>query len=524
MLRRKTPNGTLPAGYDGTPVEWTTKPHAHKHLLMPLADTRTIDQYNLTYPNAADSSTANFSSRSQLRDGRGYQSWKQGTISPHERYGLGLALDGDFGTTQWRQNEPPTPSLDSVLHQTPLPHQLYNMEGFQQVPMVLQPMWPPCLGLTASNAPGPYGPYWPNGSFEPYRPAALRDQRFHTQFANFTISDPSDPQPPQEHSANWSSSSNLNSHLQDSTGHGQWTIKEHRDRAYDAAGPPHDSRNFQTQDHSLLIHEAEKKQPQVLSYSDRPIPVRRPTLVEDSSDMSTLHSPAQSLSPFSTDGSKHSDQLQFKEKVLVWAHRIYINLLASIHQSRKHGHNKHHPNERRQSQTSFFPKPPQNSSSMSRNTGSVSTREYHGLSESRQEITNAGATLQEPSLLQVKTKSRLPDNTDFQWPYAKMNNGHTEHHMRVSRVPGNPQAQLFSHYSESHQSPGYAVPSFSTDSHPHRPTTDATAALEMLARLSQESGWKWIDGMLLGGCLAYGLGDYNKALHWYAKVLTVDVK
>ncbi|MCJ1414307.1 hypothetical protein MMC32_000633 [Xylographa parallela] len=523
MLRRKTPNGTLPAGYDGTPVEWTTKPHAHKHLLMPLADTRTIDQYNLTYPNVADSSTANFSSRSQLRDGRGYQSWKQGTISPHERYGLGLALDGDFGTTQWRQNEPPTPSLDSVLHQTPLPHQLYNMEGFQQVPMVLQPMWPPCLGLTASNAPGPYGPYWPNGSFEPYRPAALRDQRFHTQFANFTISDPSDPQPSQEHSANWSSSSNLNSHLQDSTGHGQWTIKEHRDRAYDAAGPPHDSRNFQTQDHSLLIHEAEKKQPQVLSYSDRPIPVRRPTLVEDSSDMSTLHSPAQSLSPFSTDGSKHSDQLQFKEKVLVWAHRIYINLLASIHQSRKHGHNKHHPNERRQSQTSFFPKPPQNSSSMSRHTGSVSTREYHGLSESRQEITNAGATLQEPSLLQVKTKSRLPDNTDFQWPYAKMNNGHTEHHMRVSRVPGNPQAQLFSHYSESHQSPGYAVPSFSTDSHPHRPTTDATAALEMLARLSQESGWKWIDGMLLGGCLAYGLGDYNKALHWYAKVLTVDV-
>ncbi|MCJ1405403.1 hypothetical protein MMC11_008631 [Xylographa trunciseda] len=523
MLRRKTPNGTLAAGYDGTPVEWTTKPHAHKHLLMPMSDNRrTVDQHNPAFPIVAESSNTSFSSRSQSREVPGYQSWNKGTISPHERYGLGLALDGDLGTNQWRQNGLPTPSLDSVLHQTPLPHPIYNMGGYHQVPMVLQPMWPPCLGPTASNAPGPYGPYWPNGSFEPYRPAALRDQRFHTQFANFSISDPSDPQPSQEHRANWSSGSNLNPHRQDSTGHGQWTIKDHRDRAFDAPYPLHESSGFQTQDLDLLRHKAEQNQPPALSYTDRPIPTRHPTLVDDPSDLTSLLSPVQSLSPLSPSGSQHSDQLQFKEKVLVWAHRIYINLLASIHQSRKHGHNKHHNSERRQSLASIFPRPPQGSSSISSSTGSVSTRELQGLSEKYQENGNAGLSLQEFKLLQVKTNPKLPDNTDFQWPYAKMNTGHAEHHMRGSRVTGVPQAQAYSLYSESHQSPGYAVPSFSTDSHPHRPTTDAKAALEMLARLSRESGWKWIDGMLLGGCLAYGLGDYDKALHWYAKVLAVD--
>ncbi|KAL9584021.1 MAG: hypothetical protein Q9212_002362 [Teloschistes hypoglaucus] len=45
---------------------------------------------------------------------------------------------------------------------------------------------------------------------------------------------------------------------------------------------------------------------------------------------------------------------------------------------------------------------------------------------------------------------------------------------------------------------------------------------EQPPQLCQESGWEWIDGMLLGGCLAYGLGDFRKALKWYTKVLSCD--
>jgi len=50
----------------------------------------------------------------------------------------------------------------------------------------------------------------------------------------------------------------------------------------------------------------------------------------------------------------------------------------------------------------------------------------------------------------------------------------------------------------------------------------AASALEMLSHLCMESGWEWVDGILLGGCLAYGLGDYHKAMRWYSRIIVRD--
>ncbi|KAI5810081.1 glycosyl transferase family 41-domain-containing protein [Peziza echinospora] len=47
-------------------------------------------------------------------------------------------------------------------------------------------------------------------------------------------------------------------------------------------------------------------------------------------------------------------------------------------------------------------------------------------------------------------------------------------------------------------------------------------ALETLQRLSAESGWRWLDGMLLGGCIAHALNDLNSALSWYSKIIEID--
>ncbi len=54
------------------------------------------------------------------------------------------------------------------------------------------------------------------------------------------------------------------------------------------------------------------------------------------------------------------------------------------------------------------------------------------------------------------------------------------------------------------------------------PSSDATVALQVLSKLCQEANWLWVDGMLLGGCLAYGLGEYHKAWRWYSRVLAND--
>lgn len=56
------------------------------------------------------------------------------------------------------------------------------------------------------------------------------------------------------------------------------------------------------------------------------------------------------------------------------------------------------------------------------------------------------------------------------------------------------------------------------------PVTNAKTALDLLSSLCVESDWKWIEGALLGGCLAYGLEDYEKAWRWYSRILRRDPK
>ncbi|XDG01885.1 hypothetical protein ABKA04_001500 [Annulohypoxylon sp. FPYF3050] len=67
---------------------------------------------------------------------------------------------------------------------------------------------------------------------------------------------------------------------------------------------------------------------------------------------------------------------------------------------------------------------------------------------------------------------------------------------------------------------------FATDSERGRgiatPFTSAKAALEMLTHLCEQSGWKWIDGMLLGGCLHYGLEHYEQSLEWFQRIISLD--
>ncbi|KAL2257518.1 hypothetical protein VTK26DRAFT_9529 [Humicola hyalothermophila] len=54
------------------------------------------------------------------------------------------------------------------------------------------------------------------------------------------------------------------------------------------------------------------------------------------------------------------------------------------------------------------------------------------------------------------------------------------------------------------------------------PVLNARASLEMLSTLCEQSGWKWVEGMLLGGCLHYGLEHYEEALEWFRRIVNLD--
>ena len=54
------------------------------------------------------------------------------------------------------------------------------------------------------------------------------------------------------------------------------------------------------------------------------------------------------------------------------------------------------------------------------------------------------------------------------------------------------------------------------------PVESAKKSLEMLTALCEQSTWQWIEGMLLGGCLHYGLENYEKALDWFSRITSLE--
>lgn len=515
MLRRKTPNGTLAAGYDGRPVEWTARPHAIKHILMPMSHTMGEPKYQPRLPDwAGDQSPSvpvqNLASRDQA------QRQLLGHVGNLENSGS----DGDIAVIDRRHNGHPAIGLDSVLNQGSVLHQYGNLAGDQPTPTVLQPMWPPCMGLTSLNTPGLYGPYWPDGAFIPYRPAPVRDPRYPNQLRD-------DPALRSSYlHALYNTQEDWNIPLSQS---GFRYDQSHQASKY--AGNIECSNYYpatQIEDQNLRFPYSPDRR--ILQQHHNPLVHRgKPDLSRSLSDMSDATWGSTRLSgstqPIITQPEFQSSSVQanhvFKDKVLMWAHRIYESLLSSMNPSYRNGN--YHSD--RQLQSAVYPKAPRQSCpNLSRNHGSISRT---------QENLQAHIGVSPDGL-------RTPPEHEERWQpcnlsYSHMPNDRSNLSQSFRNSPPrrlNRDCPLKWQVNDQHRSLQYSgshVQSLSAVSSTQyqsnlSPSNAATSALEMLERLCEESGWQWIDGMLLGGCLAYGLGNYSKAMDWYRKVLSCDPK
>lgn len=152
MLRRKTPNGTLAAGYDGTPVQWATKPPPSKHIVLPSSEATSM---MVTVPNSEFRGVPQSAQRNH-NIGHFNHPASQGMPNTHNgAFGDHTRLPSLFNGSNTIFDRIP-------MHQAPT-YFLYDGNGMQ-VPTVLQPLYQPCLGPTASNDGGLYGPYWPDVS------------------------------------------------------------------------------------------------------------------------------------------------------------------------------------------------------------------------------------------------------------------------------------------------------------------------------------------------------------------------
>lgn len=481
-LRRKTPNGTLAAGYDGTPVDTTIQP-ATKHILV-----SPMDSIQFLSPQAG--LLGDVWQQSAL-DQSGPKPMNFPPVFKND--GTNPLASGEFvqdaNGTSWVRPVNYPPGIDSVLNQSlPLQGpQRFVMHNGAYVPTVLPATLQQCVGPTASAGTGPYGPYWPDGVYIPYRPAAIRDSRFGSPHPAgfFDLNQPVFTQ----------SQTPLGSRPDTSFAWGQSTPGlPTQDPLMKPIFPPRHSDQLPYHariNRSISGLPANPPNNNSMNWTGRP------------SAGPGIHGP----------GPAVTGNIEFKEKILSWAHGVYVDLLATIHQARRNsisnsgadGHSQ------RFLKPSIYPKPPrqpgldfsQNPSNISRHNSYPSSqydlqRQKSGLlANPRMKDTHS------TPLLQNSVHGRRPSLSQF-----------SQHHHRGS----DSQMRDAGRFSVSASGSRFSGSPFNEGS----PVNNAASALEMLSHLCMESNWEWIDGMLLGGCLAYGLGDYHKAMRWYSRIIARD--
>ncbi|KAI0998077.1 hypothetical protein K3495_g10114 [Podosphaera aphanis] len=426
MLRRKTPNGTLAAGYDGTSVQWSKKAPAQKHVVLPISEIP-HQKFNSLIPTP----------HSYWTD---FQSAKWN----HELVGEGAhPRKVDELTYLSSKNASFRHSWDSLNTSNIMEHYPKNdirVTSINQPPIQFPP------GITTSNDVGMYCSYLsdvnsmqsPPVDAQPHPSYLVKDIHETSHPLNYTF--------PQFHQPS-----------------GQWIAP-------------------------VLPHNPEVTKPLYQSYTFsksnenlQPFPNRH-------GQIPRLASTFDGYQPPSAQILSKADNLMFKEKVLSWAYRIYVDLLVQLKQSKKETTESVNPQVFLPiSKYKIYPKPPrqlvhnlellqrQGAPSRDNSCRSKPTYDHHSICHERM----------------LRGEPNCPD--DFKSATIK---------------------QSIPYYAQIFQQPLTNSKSLLL--------RKAKEGIEILTSICNQNGWDWIDGILIGGCLAYGIGEYNQALEWYSKIISLN--
>ncbi|KAK3703843.1 hypothetical protein LTR37_014166 [Vermiconidia calcicola] len=500
-LRRKTPNGTLNSGYDGS-----TDSNPQKHQLLPLSEANVP-----TYPQVPSAHTKRTFLQHQQRQSSGHGGWSSAS---------GLQWQG----AQYPQSQNAFPVMDSMLDQN-LVH-AYNAQHYfeQSIPSVIEPSFQ-YLGPTASgiHGSGPYGPYWHDGTYEPYRPAAIRDPRFYHQYpvAHWPMS-LSDPQ----------FSSSNNSWQNNALPQAQWAQSQTvNPYAGDAASYVRANQPYQSPAQGINSYACVTPTPARQHSRD----YRQASTQQRDQEFhrTTDYHPTYVESGVNAEYGPSSPNGRQRDKAFAWALQQYRELLGFIHQTRRQQQQNRHQHGQQQfsAKPSFYPRPPKPSLSGS---SLQTSKRRNGPQSRRGSLHRIGAipagdkhvtsdTDIEPSRTRPSS-IRSPSEMRFQ-AGEYFRRASYDQYQRPHQQRSQPIQDLDDEYQTLRRSSGSSVSShLSPLPNDDSPSSRAALALSVLTSLCQETDWEWTDGMHLGGCLAYGLGHFQKALRWYTKVLDMDPK
>ena len=555
LLRRKTPGGILNGAYDGTLAGQEDR-HASKHILLPSSSdgdlgspmSGVISGMEQTLPLR---SPAVPHGSMQLNSAP----WpnQQQHISNSIPNAISNFNPGSANPT-WSNQQLQLLPVDSMLNQIPMHYsQVHHQQPNQFIPSAMQPSPQPPSSPTVSNDHGPFGPYWPNGTFVPYRPAALRDPRYYPQTRSDWLGQ----------TERGALVSNIGSW--DSSGVAPGLGSHGRRINNNPALTPSNPLEVNALNQFVLQHEpgltpgiqgyGNQTQTQQYSYTNQRTQQSGDYFSNPNAFQHTLTGPTGISGPQISGIQGPNGQFpalevdsltaraQHRDEIFAWAQNIYKELIAFIHHTRKANRQGKHGNGSQQpSRLDIYPRPPRHPSQesvqtlrgqhyeRSSSTSSISDRHNelpHGHSGPSPGVANSIPGL-------YHSKSTGWNQFDFQDPHAAYNRRHSyqaplgtgssslqgpilplDKYRTLRRTSGISVAQAMQG--------GYNGPISPYGNSP-TPNANAMAAFEKVSQLCQESDWKWIPGLLLAGCLAYGLGDYQHAHNLYNQILEQDSK
>ena len=501
-LKRKTPRGTINAAYDASPMDGDVQLPATKHVLVDLLP----DRDDVVSPSSI----------------LPHQSWTRSdfAVNPYfNQYQASISQDLSIGCQISMPNSGYHTfpgGLDSVLNQTlPIqPSQRYYLQYGSTIPTVLPATLQAFPGPTASAGTEYYGPYWPDGTFSPYRPAPIRDPRFPHDLAY--------DGPPESVQA-------VHSIPHCSFGQGlRMPLFSVDTRTYAHPGMglgglgnmshhSSSSRTFPPNDFCSQSYDVPQKLPPSPSQKRLSSTNRIPSsgaIWQEPVATPYTHSLFENL-------RQESNKFANREHVFSWAHSVYVDLLATLQGSRRtdpyRANNHPRPSNR---QFTYYPRPPRQPRSDF--SGQAHDGGYRHRQQQRPHIQTHGSDLQRKIGDDVTSRP----STAIYAPAMRRPSSQWDSHDALDQNPVRLQSfsdRYSDKYGNGRRSSTSNLPMLpATYQTPLSATTNAGAALELVELFCNETSNEWVDGMLLGGCLAYGLEDYEKAMKWYQRILAHD--
>ncbi|KAL1883008.1 hypothetical protein VTK73DRAFT_530 [Phialemonium thermophilum] len=459
-LRRKTPNGTIDNGYDGTLTQLASGPPPFKHIVVPVS--------SKIFPTAVVQRQSGPASANAHPQGLGTSGWSYSPAAVTANVGHGVDSHNSMacpyagpwgsGQTPNSQQNPATRKQNASLM---IPIAQHNYLATPSLQPLLGPVFPQTPSPTAF-CPGGYqqSPVWEDWTPYGHRLTLPFDQAcFFPNAAVDSVFAPSQsivrPGPIQ--------------------GTVLGNVQPFRVHLSNLA--PDD--NFPRYGHQQLLMSAPHQKLEALSLA---------------SGHQGMHKVA------TCDGSTNA---RFKERALAQAHRAYTELLLHLSHTRKPQQGKWGSGSRPAAKMIVFPRPPTQLSSA---LNQVRPRPRHAVTDHAAIRTQSSAQ-KPPSPARASTFSGLPSGARL-----------TGHPVLPNQQPDNHPSVLAEVFANPVSLGGQRPLPY----HMNSPLLKARESLEMLSNLCEHSGWKWTDGMLLGGCLHYGLEHYEEALEWFKRITSLD--